>query len=123
MRESTANNPQPDIEALQQIFSQNEAEWLALIRERDAMNEQFSVSVKNDEIEGVKVHHVIPADVDLRHEDHLFIYMHGGAYILFRGEASLPEAILIASRLRCRCYPSTTACRRSIHFRLGMIMP
>ncbi len=110
MREAIANTPQPDIEALQQIFSQNEAEWLALIRERDAMNaalvpemiEQFSVSVKNDEIEGVKVHHVIPADVNPRHEDHLFIYVHGGAYILNRGEASLPEAILIASRAKVR---------------------
>jgi acetyl esterase/lipase len=107
LRDAIANTPQPGV-ATMQFIPLNEAEWLAIIAQRDAataalvpdMIEQFAVSVEKDEIEGVKVHHVIPAEVDPKHEDHLFIYVHGGAFILNSGEASLPEAILIAGRAR-----------------------
>jgi len=105
LRDSIANTPQPDV-ATMQLFPQSEAEWLAVIAEMDkekvaqvqTLIDQFPVSVENDEIEGVKVHHVTPAEVDPRHDNHLFVYVHGGAYILNRGDVGVLEAILIALR-------------------------
>lgn len=106
MRTSIANTPQPDVEAMRQIAPRTKEEWLAVITEIDAPKEdgvqtlldQFPISVQNDEIAGVPVFYVTPAEVDPRHENHLFVYVHGGAYILNRGKVGLMEAIIIAQR-------------------------
>ncbi len=107
LRDSISNTPAPDVAAVQ-LVPKSEAEWLALITERDnehaalapAIAEQLSVSIENNEIESVKVYQVAPVEVDPRHENHLFVYVHGGAYILNYGDAGLPEAILIANRAK-----------------------
>jgi len=107
--DSIANTPQPD-PAVMQIEPQSESEWLAVIAQLDEgkaetardLSGQLSVSVKNDKIEGVKIYHVTPAEVDPRHKEHLFVYVHGGAFVLNAGEAGLPEAILIAQRAKMR---------------------
>jgi len=106
MRTSIANTPQPDVEAMQQVAPRTKEEWLAVITETDAPKEdglqtllaQSPVSVQNDEIAGVPVFKVNPAEVDPRHENHLFVYVHGGAYILNRGKVGVMEAIIIAQR-------------------------
>ena len=107
--ESIANTPTPD-PTVMQIEPQSEAEWLAAIAQMDdgkvdaarALREQLSVSVELDTIEGVNVYHVTPAEVDTSHEDHLFVYVHGGAFVLNAGEAGTAEAILIAHRAKMR---------------------
>jgi monoterpene epsilon-lactone hydrolase len=109
MRDSIANTPQPD-PAVMQIEPQSEAEWFAVIAQFDAgkvdnvraLSEQFSVSVEQEEIEGVNVYHVAPDEVDPRHEDHLFVYVHGGAFVLNGGEGGLAEPILLAHRAKMR---------------------
>ena len=110
LRNAIMSGPVPDVEAVRQLVPKNEAEWLTAIAERNEENvaqvrtlvEQLPVSVENDEIEGVNVHHVTPAEVDAKHENHLFCYVHGGAYILNGGEAGLAEAIVIAVRAKMR---------------------
>ena len=109
LRDAIADIPQPDPATIQ-ITPQSEAEWLAVIAQMDAgkveMNrafrEQLSVSVESDEVEGVKVFHVTPAEIDPQHADHLFVYLHGGAFVLNGGEAGLSEPILLAHRLKMR---------------------
>ena len=49
---------------------------------------------------GIGSYRVTPPEIDPRHRDHLFVYVHGGAYVLNAGEAGLPEAILIAARTK-----------------------
>ena len=106
MRTSIANTPQPDVEAMRQLAPRTKEEWLAVIQQTDAPKEdglqtllaQFPISVQNDEIDGVPVFKVTPAEVDPRHENQLFVYVHGGAYILNRGKVGVMEAILIAQR-------------------------
>ena len=106
---SISNTLQPD-PAVMQIEPQSEAEWQAVIAQLDegkvdnarALSDQLSVSVENGEIEGVNVYHLTPAQVDPEHEDHLFVYVHCGAFVLNGGEAGLPEAILIAHRAKMR---------------------
>jgi acetyl esterase/lipase len=106
---SIAETPQPD-PAFMQIEPQSEAEWLAVIAQFDAgkvdavqaLSEQLSVSYEQKQIEGINIYHLTPAEVDPRHEDHLFVYVHGGAFVLNGGEAGLAEPILIAHRAKMR---------------------
>jgi len=106
---SIAETPQPD-PAVMQIEPQSEAEWAAVVAQLDAgkveavhaLQEQLSVSVEGDEIDGIKIYHVEPVEVDPQHADHLFLYVHGGAFVLNAGEAGLSEPILIAHRAKMR---------------------
>jgi monoterpene epsilon-lactone hydrolase len=109
LRDAIANLPQPDL-ATMQIVPQNEAEWHALVAKLDAgkaetnqaFAEQLGVSITQEEIEGINVYHVTPAEVDPQHAEHLFVYLHGGAYVLNGGKAGLAESIIIAHRLKMR---------------------
>jgi acetyl esterase/lipase len=96
-----------------ELFSkipQTESEWLAFIAAFDkpvvegvqATIDQSPITVERDEIEGVNVYHVIPDEIDPAHKDHLFVHIHGGAYILNGGEACMAEAIAIALGTKMR---------------------
>ena len=108
LRNAIMSAPAPNVATARQNVPKNEAEWTAFIAEMDeiytsedsALAKQLSVSVKRDEINGVNVHHLMPAVVDPRHENHLFIHLHGGAYVVGGGDASLGESILIADRAK-----------------------
>ena len=110
LQNAILNTPTPDVRASQQAVPKNEADWFALIAERNAETTalvqsqiaQSPVSVEHDEIEGVKVFHVMPEEIDPRHKNHLYIDVHGGGYIFFGGEAGLKEAIRIALRTKIR---------------------
>ncbi len=112
LREATAGSQEIIAERLKQLeyIPQNEEEWLALIAADDAAKapevqaaiDQSAVSVEHDEIEGVNVYHVIPDEIDPKHEDHLFVHVHGGAYILNGGTACVAEALVIALGIKMR---------------------
>ena len=100
------NTPAPDVDAIRQLIPRNEAEWVAAAEERNEENrttvrplaDQLGVTIEQDHIGGAGTHWVTPPKIDPRHQDHLFVYAHGGAYVLNAGEAGLPEAMLIAAR-------------------------
>ena len=81
----------------------SEAAWLELIAaseaeggaEVEAAVEQLPVSVAPDEIAGVNVFNVVPDGIDAAHEDHFFVHVHGGAYVLGGGVAGTAEAIAV----------------------------
>jgi acetyl esterase/lipase len=100
LRNAIANTPQPDPAAMQ-IEPQSEEEWLAVIAKLDAGKAETN-QAPQEEIEGINVYHLAPAEVDPRHENHLFVYLHGGAFVLNGGEAGLAESIIIAHRLKMR---------------------
>ena len=112
LREATAGSQEIIAERLKQLeyVPQNEEEWLALIAADDAAKvpevqaaiDQSAVSVEHDEIEGVNVYHVIPDEIDPKHEDHLFVHVHGGAYVLNGGVACVGEALVIALGTKMR---------------------
>jgi acetyl esterase/lipase len=109
MHDSIANTPQPD-PATMQIEPQSEAEWFTVIAQMDEgkvevvhdLSEQFSISIEQKKVEGINVYQVTPTEVDPRHKDHLFVYVHGGAFVLNAGEAGLAEPIIIAHRSKMR---------------------
>jgi len=61
-----------------------------------ALEESLPVTVERDEIAGVDVYHVIPDEISPAHDEHLFVHVHGGAYLLNGGPACVTEALLLA---------------------------
>ncbi len=106
--DSIRNTPAPDVDASRQLIPRSDAEWSALVEEANAKNraaarelaDQLSVTVDEEQIGGVGTHRVTPPEIDPRHQDHLFAYVHGGAYVLNADEAALVEAIVIAARTK-----------------------
>jgi acetyl esterase/lipase len=109
LRDSIASTPQPDLSG-EPLLSSDEAALRELVAQADAittegvqiLRDHVGASVTPDVIDGVDVFNIAPAELDPRHEDHLFIYVHGGAYVLNAGEAGTAEAIVIAHRLGIR---------------------
>lgn len=106
-RESLEATPQPDVESAKRNVPETIEEWGAFIRLIDLPNavaarnlaQTLSVNVQQDTIADVNVYHVIPSIIDQKHKNHLFVHLHGGAYVLNGGEAGTFEAVLIASHL------------------------
>jgi monoterpene epsilon-lactone hydrolase len=109
LRDSIAATPQPDLssgpglpadeEALRELVAHADA---AATERARMLRDRVGASVVADAIDGVNVFDVTPATVDTRHADHLFVYVHGGAFVLNAGEAGAVEAIVIAHRLGIR---------------------
>lgn len=107
VRQSIEGTPQPNVAASRQLVPPDAAAWKAIIQQRDAQRsdttatiaEQLGVTIEAAQVEGVAVHRVTPKTVGPRHADHLFLYVHGGAYVFGGGEASVGEAAIIASRV------------------------
>jgi acetyl esterase/lipase len=105
-RESQASMSMPD-PAVTDYVPASEEEWLIHVKEKDAgaaavarsLAGALNVTMKEDKIDGVNVHWVTPPTVDAAHEAHLFVYVHGGAYVYNGGMAGLVEPALLAHHL------------------------
>ncbi len=103
LRSALAALPAPDVAASKQQIPQGDEQWLAMQKatanaDLDQIASGFGVSIEKDEIEGVTVYRVTPAKVDPRHTGHLFLHVHGGAYVVNGGDASVTEAAIVAAR-------------------------
>lgn len=98
--------PMPDVAAAQ-VAPASIDEWTASIAQMNAlwaadinpMLERYAVKMMPDRVAGVPVHRLVPAAVSPTNARRLFLYVHGGGYVYGGGDASLAEAILIASRV------------------------
>ena len=61
-----------------------------------ALKKKMHVTVEAKTIAGVPVFDVKPEAIPEQNRRRLLVHVHGGAYILFAGEAALPEAIAMA---------------------------
>lgn len=108
IQEVLLNTPLPGVKSVKKSAPQTKEEWKAWavkINEKatvgvQTLAKELQVSVKQETMDGVNVYRLTPAEIDSKHKDHLFVYLHGGAYVLFAGEAGLGEALLIAARTR-----------------------
>lgn len=102
------NSPSPDVTTSKQSVPKSVDEWNAVAKESDKGNEdwvhqllsELPILVESGEIAGVNVYYVTPEEIDPKHENHLFVYLHGGANILQSGKASVVEAIYIARDIK-----------------------
>ncbi|MEH6568353.1 MAG: alpha/beta hydrolase [Halioglobus sp.] len=104
LRNSIAGSPTPDVSS-RRAYPQNEAQWKAVIAQRKAVDtinlaeleKRAKVKIEPGTIADVPIYYVTPNAVSPRHSSHLFISIHGGAYVFRGGESSVEEAALIAS--------------------------
>ena len=107
LRESLLQAPRPDLAATKAIVLKTDDEWEAWAQEGDvpsaaaarAFAEALSVKVEEDEVAGVRVYRVTPPEIDEEHRTHLFLYIHGGAWVRNAGLAGTIEPVIIAARI------------------------
>ncbi len=99
--------PQPNAEKALKHTPKGKAEWLEIAEAQKEMGAEYtmdyakerSVTVKTEKIGGVTCYRLRPAKIAPEHRRHLFIYIHGGAYVFGSGRGGLSEAITIADRI------------------------
>lgn len=97
----------PDVAGARASAPKTTADWADLIVKRRkklgadglALAEKLSVAVRGDRIDGVSVYHLAPETVAAHHRRHLFVFLHGGAYVFGSGEEGLLEGVMLAARL------------------------
>ena len=103
---SVESTTQPDpVRSRNAEIPQNAATWKAFQNSRDSaaaqntlkLIEALQVKVEEKEISGVLTRMVTPRVVDNAFNNAIFIHLHGGAYTMNAGLASISEAILIAN--------------------------
>ncbi|MFL2873595.1 MAG: alpha/beta hydrolase fold domain-containing protein [Pseudohongiellaceae bacterium] len=95
--------PAPNIDASSQ-YPASADEWRAFIDAADAtslvslelLEQTYQVDIEQDEIDGVSVYRVTPAQIAPEHQDQLFFHVHGGAYVLGGGDNAVKEAVQVA---------------------------
>lgn len=105
LHDSIEATPQPNVEVGKNSVPKNDDEWNALIDARSgaravplsALEQRFGVKIVRDTIEGVPVYHVTPNEIDPVHANHLFLHVHGGAYVFGGGDEAVLEAAVVAS--------------------------
>ena len=97
---------QPNLEARKKFSIPSKAEWKAW-EEYSRLNasegvkrwaDKYHVEIRNKTIDGVNVYYLLPSGLHKKQFKHLFVYLHGGAYIFGGGVSGLSEGILIAAR-------------------------
>ena len=110
LRESIMGSPDPDIAGNNAFGPTSDQEWKAFVNQSDgaasqsvdAMAQAFGVEFAHHVVDGVNIYQVTPNEINPAHEDHRFLFVHGGAYVIGGGEAGLLEAFLIASRAKIK---------------------
>jgi len=108
-REALSKFLHAGIDAIKEVpLPENTNEWKAIISSLNEKNietalktsENLNTSITGDTLNGVDIFHVIPSEVAPEHENHLFLHIHGGAYVLNYGIAATTEASMIAHHLK-----------------------
>ena len=106
LRDLLAAEPTPRLKLLHGEAPTELFVWKGLIALRDeeaarnarTIATEFDVTVREDRIHGVTVYWVDPPRVAPEHKNHLFVHVHGGAWLFNGGVGATAEAALIAAR-------------------------
>ena len=111
MRESLREDPPMRATLYKLVFKfMSVSRLMEQVAEADALQaasveeiaDKLSVSIEQDTIDGVNVYWLTPEIIDPKHEDHLFVNLHGGGYIMGAGMSGNIEAVLIAARAKVK---------------------
>lgn len=108
LRDSIQQTPAPDVEQRRRSVPKSLQEWRSLIEGSTLAGEeqarklvdQLSVKVRESKMAGVTVRYLEPAQAAEEHRNHLFIHLHGGAYVFSGGFSGVLEAAIIADFTR-----------------------
>jgi monoterpene epsilon-lactone hydrolase len=108
LKKSIESRPPISIsQAMQREMPKDTNDWIKLINKRNKFRaahgikrlEQSSVSIRRETLNGVSVNWLTPSSISPSHRNHLFIHLHGGAYLMGAGDAGIQEGIIIAEKL------------------------
>jgi acetyl esterase/lipase len=108
MREALLEPPVMDVQTAKESAPKTAEEWEEFAEQGNvvaaaaaqALAEALSVTIQDDMMGGVSIHRVTPAEIEDEHKNHLFVYIHGGAWVRNGGVAGTLEAVLIAAHLQ-----------------------
>ena len=90
LRDSIATAPQPDVSSNKGFTLETTEEWSKFIHARDEatsaiikpLADRFKVTIKEEKVAGVTVWRVTPANINPLNQNRLFVYAHGGGYVI-----------------------------------------
>ena len=105
LREAVAQTPTPVLAERAAVRPRTAEEWRALGAsfaaapvDLDAMATAAGVAIEADAIADVAAYRVmLAAGPKPPHEEHIFLYVHGGAYVFGGGPAAVSEAVVISA--------------------------
>ena len=104
LRQAVSQTPAPPVAQRKAVPLQTEAQWRAFLQtvpsqvDLKALAAQAKVVIEADKIDGVAVYRVVPVGgAKPAHADHVFLYIHGGAYVLGGGDGAASEAVTISA--------------------------
>ncbi len=108
LRRTLAAGAPPDVAAARRGAPATDAEWRKAAASRAgeraartrALAARLRVSIESDRVAGVPVWWLRPAKVAPAQSGHLFVHLHGGAYVFNGGLGGAVEGVLIAARAR-----------------------
>jgi len=108
MREALLQPPVMDVQTAKDSAPKTAEEWEEFAEQGNvvaaaaaqALAQALSVTIQDDMMGGVTIHRVTPAEIEDEHKNHLFVYIHGGAWVRNGGVAGTLEAVLIAAHLQ-----------------------
>ena len=115
--------PSLTVQEVKASWPKDMGEWLESIQKRNAqhkkrvkqMRKQFRITMELMRVEGVSVRKLTPPVLSDRFKDHVYLDIHGGAFVYYGGLSSIDEGILIAARLGIVVY--------SIDYRMPPVFP
>jgi acetyl esterase/lipase len=108
IQKTLSNLKQPNVESRRNFSPKTKEEWKEWVEYTKVSREygvkkqaeKYNVSIKKEMIDGINVYTITPISLANKNTKHLFVYLHGGAYIFGGGMSALSEAMLIASRAK-----------------------
>ena len=104
LRDAVAQTPTPPVMERKAVRPETAEEWTALAAQfpnqtdLEALAMQANVVIEAGEIGGVASYRVSPkGGARAPHASHVFLYIHGGAYVFGGGDAAVPEAAVISA--------------------------
>jgi len=108
IQKTLSNLKQPNVESRRNFSPKTKEEWKEWVEYTKVSREygvkkqaeKYNVSIKKEMIDSINVYTITPISLANKNTKHLFVYLHGGAYIFGGGMSALSEAMLIASRAK-----------------------
>ena len=104
LRDAVSQAPAPAVAQWKAVQPATAEEWRALAAQfpnqtdLEALATQANVTIEAGVTGGVATYRVTPkGGARPPHQDHVFLYIHGGAYVFGGGDAAVPEAAVIAA--------------------------
>lgn len=107
LQEALRSESQPNPGIRRMMKPATDEAWRRLIDELDqqrlvpleVLEEQNSVTIERDAIEGIPVFRVTPNELAETHRHHLFLHLHGGGYVLGGGDNAVAEAAILSGAI------------------------